>query len=636
MKNEHFKAIIPDNGSNNPEHKLPVLKEIEHPSNEKPIIETETTVSFMGVEVQKGSGGIRTPDREKLASDTLTEFDLRMMRDLAVGISLRQPILIEAGSGIGKSRTVERICALADLEMYYANCHDMDVDILIGKMTVNDDPNAKNQFKWRDGVVIDAIRNGGILFLDEYNFMKGETRAGLHFILDAVINGKSTVTLVDNHGEIVPISPDLKIVAAQNPPGDKHTDREVLDPAQYTRFNFVKYPEDLPEETKSARALGELGIDNKLNFNEEDFLLVGGITKEALVEVPGIREIMEKYLEFAKSVSKMVENGDLAADQPQKPHFAFQRDHNRVMRFVQTFYRGDINVVFQKALTYYFVNKFESDDDRQKLLLNLKEVRVDIKPDARRTGLPDGKGKKKKTPETVVAETEKGKFDDIKARLRDLGKEFREDGSLTPEQYLTDLHPFMLETYKKWSYNPDQLKIVEEVTSSPDNIHIDETIPFDEMKAVNSDEAKLEANKSKIGELYLTSESVDFETAKLFTPEIPEKISKNGVGAVMKYIQEKYKETHILPDLKYYQYIAQLGDRHIAEKDPVKKKALLDQIPEQLRDGNYYFFPGSALVDESGLWMSPVLNWFGVDFLRGADRVENGWDSSCRVVLLER
>ncbi len=222
-----------------------------------------------------------------------------------------------------------------------------------------------------------------------------------------------------------------------------------------------------------------------------------------------------------------------------------------------------------------------------------------------------------------------------KAQALKDGEKIKE-GEYAFEQYRAELHPFMLETYKKWSYNADQLKIVKEVTSSPDNIHIDEIIPFYEMIKIHSDNAKLEANKSKVGELYLTSESVDFKTAKLFIPEIPQKIEEQGVGGVMKYINEKYKYTHILPDLRYYQYIAKLGDRHSAEKDPVKRKALLDQIPEQLRDGGYYFFPGSALVDESGHWLSPFLFWNDVDFLRNADGVENDWGPCRYVVLFEK
>jgi hypothetical protein len=241
-------------------------------------------------------------------------------------------------------------------------------------------------------------------------------------------------------------------------------------------------------------------------------------------------------------------------------------------------------------------------------------------------------------------------YERLKKQIGENIKQIESLLSFTYEKYRADLHPFMLETYKKWSYNEDQLKTIESVTSNPDNIHIDEEIPFDTLKAINSDEAKREANKSKAGELYLTSEHIDFETATPIIPTIPEGIKKLGISGVMKYIHDTYKDTHILPDLKYYQYLAELADKHKKlvdqhekEKDPTQKALLskqidvtLKQIPEQLRDGNLYYFPGSALVNESGRWVSPSLHWRGVVFGRDARGVEFIWASHGRVVLLER
>jgi len=67
-------------------------------------------VSFLGVEVLKGKGGPRTPNAERFKDDVLTEWDLKLMQKLAVGLELNQAALIEGGSGIGKSSTVDRMC----------------------------------------------------------------------------------------------------------------------------------------------------------------------------------------------------------------------------------------------------------------------------------------------------------------------------------------------------------------------------------------------------------------------------------------------------------------------------------------------------------------------------------------------
>jgi hypothetical protein len=63
-------------------------------------------ISFMGVEVPKGKGGPLAPDPSRFERDVVTEWDLKLMQKLAVGLELNQPILLEGGSGIGKSSTV--------------------------------------------------------------------------------------------------------------------------------------------------------------------------------------------------------------------------------------------------------------------------------------------------------------------------------------------------------------------------------------------------------------------------------------------------------------------------------------------------------------------------------------------------
>ena len=68
------------------------------------------SVSFLGVELTKGSGGPLTPDAERFEKEVLTAWDLKLMQKLAVGLELNQPMLLEGGSGIGKSSTVDRMC----------------------------------------------------------------------------------------------------------------------------------------------------------------------------------------------------------------------------------------------------------------------------------------------------------------------------------------------------------------------------------------------------------------------------------------------------------------------------------------------------------------------------------------------
>ena len=121
------------------------------------------SVKILGVELSKGKGGANVPDIERFRDNVLTEWDIKLMQKIAVGLDLNQAVLIEGGSGIGKSEAVDRVCAYLNRESYYTNCAKCDVETLIGGKTLDD----KGAAVRVDGPAMQAIRNGGVLILDE-------------------------------------------------------------------------------------------------------------------------------------------------------------------------------------------------------------------------------------------------------------------------------------------------------------------------------------------------------------------------------------------------------------------------------------------------------------------------------------
>jgi len=340
-------------------------------------------ISFMGVEVTKGKGGALTPDAKRFEKDVVTEWDLKLMQKLAVGLELNQPILLEGGSGIGKSSTVDRMCGYLNREVYYANCAEYDLDTLIGSKTIGKD----GSVEWRDGIVTQWLRNGGVLFLDEYNFMRGEVRGRLHEILDSVLRGTGTVSLTENYGEQIKVHPDCRLIAAQNEPGNEQSDRQVLDAPQLTRFVYLKEVEDLPKEVKLARALGAIGEDNVVSIKPEEYLRTSS-ERTPLKEIPGIKDLITRYVEFADSIEELVETRQAGKGQPQPVYFSSSRDQKRVFEFVEKFFDGDPNGTFQKALRYYYKEKFSSETDREKVEHLIKLVETDLSSlPSRRKGL---------------------------------------------------------------------------------------------------------------------------------------------------------------------------------------------------------------------------------------------------------
>jgi len=540
----------------------------------KPIVESEKFVSILGVRLPKGIGGLEAPTKTRFADieRSLTNEDLRLMQKIALALKLSQPILIEEYSGSGKTTKVEHICALTENSMFYANCHDFDTDVLIGKMTT--DEKTKSGFGWQDGIVMKAVRNGGILFLDEYNFMRGETRARMHEILDALLRGKEKISLIENNGELVEVNPNLRIVAAQNPPGGEFGNREVLDPAQYTRFIQIKGPSRMSKETKLARTLGFLGKDNAITIPKEDYLLSEArLTPEQLAEIDGVEEIFEKFVEFEEGVEEMVAKRKAGADQPQPIYFAFQRDLERVRQFVQMFFNGDINETFQKALKYYYVERFESEADRLKIEEMIKKVAYMPKDDSSRRGLTDREKAKKEKEERERMKKEKKEADE-KAKL----------GVKKPKEKTKDI----IDSVSKSRSIPDTIK--DKIDSVKEKVFFSESI--------TSSEAKEILKQDFLGKEEI-EKALNIEIDETSIPEIP--FSREDI--------ERAKELN--------QFLILRTDK-IDKKTPLTMENINKHLKGKTKDGGKILYSGDETgkikddawyKPESLLKETPILSW---------------------------
>jgi len=68
-------------------------------------------------------------------------------------------------------------------------------------------------FKWRDGPVTDLVRNGGVLLLNEIDFMPERVTTVLFGLLD----DRREIQLLENGGEVIKAHPDLVVIGDHNP-----------------------------------------------------------------------------------------------------------------------------------------------------------------------------------------------------------------------------------------------------------------------------------------------------------------------------------------------------------------------------------------------------------------------------------
>jgi len=119
-------------------------------------------------------------------------------------------ILIYGPTGPGKTTSVEAWAAERSLRMATVSGNaSMEPSQMTGKF-VSD---GNGSFAWIDGPVTDVVRNGGVLLLDEVNFISPK----IYTVLYGLLDGRRAITLLDHHGETIEAHPDLTIFATMNP-----------------------------------------------------------------------------------------------------------------------------------------------------------------------------------------------------------------------------------------------------------------------------------------------------------------------------------------------------------------------------------------------------------------------------------
>lgn len=119
-------------------------------------------------------------------------------------------VLIYGPTGPGKTSSVVAWAAARKLRMATVSGNAaLEPSQLIGKYI----PDGKGGFMWIDGPVTDVVRNGGVLCLDEVNFISPKIYTVLYSLLDA----RRALILLDHKGETIEAHKDLTIFATMNP-----------------------------------------------------------------------------------------------------------------------------------------------------------------------------------------------------------------------------------------------------------------------------------------------------------------------------------------------------------------------------------------------------------------------------------
>ena len=170
------------------------------------------------------------------------------------------PVFVSGLSGNGKTFMVEQACAQLKTECLRVNISpETDEDDLIGGFRLID-----GETKWFDGPVVQAMKSGAVLILDEID--RGSNKL---MCLQGVLEGKGL--FVKKTGEFVEPVTGFNVIATANTKGKgdetgRYMAATILDDAFLERFPITveqEYPDTKVETKILTKLFASLGINDK-------------------------------------------------------------------------------------------------------------------------------------------------------------------------------------------------------------------------------------------------------------------------------------------------------------------------------------------------------------------------------------
>lgn len=163
----------------------------------------------------------------------------RNLLNLARAASMRRfPILLQGPTSAGKTSMVEYLARLSGNQFVRINNHEhTDLQEYLGSYVSG----ADGKLQYREGVLVDALRRGGWIVLDELNLAPSDVLEALNRLLD-----DNRELLIPESQEIVRPHPNFMLFATQNPAG-LYGGRKRLSRAFRNRFLELHF-DDIPED----------------------------------------------------------------------------------------------------------------------------------------------------------------------------------------------------------------------------------------------------------------------------------------------------------------------------------------------------------------------------------------------------
>jgi len=246
--------------------------------------------------------GMTGGERDTLVPERMTEYvPWGNFKDVESIVKARifYPCFITGLSGNGKTLMVEQVCAKHKRECYRINItKQTDEDDLLGGFRLINGNTA-----WQDGPVVSAMKNGGVLLLDEVDLASANIMC-----LQPVLEGKGV--FLKKIGQWVTPSAGFTVVATANTKGKGSDDGRfigtgIMNEAFLDRFPVTFEQEYAPQNTES-KILRK--VMESLDVSDNDFATHltkwAGIIRKSFYE-GGVDEVIStrRLVDIVKAMS---------------------------------------------------------------------------------------------------------------------------------------------------------------------------------------------------------------------------------------------------------------------------------------------------------------------------------------------
>nr|WP_309100913.1 MoxR family ATPase [Fredinandcohnia onubensis] len=227
-------------------------------------------------------------DEHLIGKGGYTPSDINIIRDAIIALSIGKNVLLKGPTGSGKTKLAETISQLFQQPMYSINCSvDLDAEALLGYKTIQEH-DGKMKIEFVSGPVINAMKKGYLLYIDEINMAKPETLP----ILNGVLDYRKMITNPFT-AEVVRAENGFGVIAAIN---EGYVGTVPLNEALKNRFVVIEVPyiqgETLKEVLQAQTALKDENVINKFVSLSADLItqVRGGMLSE---EAASIRALID-------------------------------------------------------------------------------------------------------------------------------------------------------------------------------------------------------------------------------------------------------------------------------------------------------------------------------------------------------